>query len=436
MTETTVRDVLSRFEGRRVLVVGDPILDEYVTGDCTRLSPEAPIPVLKVHGARLVLGGAANTAANVVALGGHATLVGAIGADEAGQRLTALARTHGIDTALVEDERASPRKVRALGGHQQLLRLDYEDDRPVSPGTAGAVLAGVREHLATASVVVVSDYAKGLVDVSFCQQVLALAREARVPVVIDPRPQHAEAYVGCEYLTPNWKEAQALLGDVEAAPSPAAIADVGRRLAGRFGAHVVLTLGSLGLRFFGRDGRALFDEPAQAREVFDVSGAGDTVVAAFALALAAGADVQVALRLANLAAGVVVAKLGTATVSRAEVLQASGADALVDGEVLAGRIREVRAAGRRIGVVTGVFETLHAVNLDQLRAVRRTVDLLVIGLHAGGGSDPRPRARVLSSLRDVDLVHVTDDPDGFVATIAPDVHLAEESAPVPRSVRP
>lgn len=430
-----LRDVLGRFDGTRVLVVGDPILDEYVTGDCTRLSPEAPIPVLHVRGSRLVLGGAANTAANVVALGGHATLVGAIGADVAGRSLVALAGDRGIDASLVEDDRVSPRKVRALGGQQQLLRLDYEDDRPVSAATAEAVLTRVREHLDRASVVVVSDYAKGLVSPSFCQQVLGLARSAGVPVVIDPRPQHAAAYAGCDYLTPNWKEALALLGDVDVPPSASAIEDVGRRLVERFDTSVVLTLGSLGLRFFGRDGRQMFDEPAQAREVFDVSGAGDTVVAAFALSLVTGADARTALRLANLAAGVVVGKLGTATASRGELLRALGADErLVDRSALMELVRDVRAAGRRLGVVTGAFDVMSGATFERLRQIRGQVDVLVVGLRSGTG-DIADRARVLLGLRDVDLVHAVDDETDIVAVLEPDVHIDEASSSEERARR-
>src|SRR5690606_17784561 len=183
-----------------------------------------------------------------------------------------------------------------------------------------------RESLPDVSVVVLSDYAKGLVSEAFCRQLLTSTRQAGIPVVVDPRPQNASAYVGCDFLTPNWKEAQALLGDIEQRPSDAAVDAVGRRLAKRFGANVLLTLGAQGIRYFGRDGEQVFDEPAKAREVFDVSGAGDTVVAAFALALGAGADVRTAVRLANLAAGIVVGKVGTATVSRSELVRAVDTD--------------------------------------------------------------------------------------------------------------
>jgi D-beta-D-heptose 7-phosphate kinase/D-beta-D-heptose 1-phosphate adenosyltransferase len=424
MTSESLLNLTSRFGQVRVLVVGDPILDEYVTGDCTRLSPEAPIPVLRVRETRSVLGGAANTAANVSSLGGQAVLVGIVGSDDAGRRLIELCASRGVTTAIVGDTRPTSRKMRALGGQQQLLRLDYEDDTPASPAIVESALEQVRLHMKGTTVVVVSDYAKGLVNPAFCGEVLALARREGVPVVIDPRPQHGDSYVGCDYLTPNWKEAQALLGDVETPPSTEAVRDVGHRLATRFGANVLLTLGAHGIRYFGRDGAQLFDEPAQAREVFDVSGAGDTVVAAFAMAIGTGADVQTSLRVANLAAGVVVAKVGTATVTRDELTGNPGADGrLVTREALVERLRGIRLSGRRVVAVTGAFTTIQPGTLDQLREARRQADVLVVGVRPG--SDESARARLLLALRDVDLVHVIEDEAWFLATVSPDLQYEE-----------
>lgn len=411
-----------------MLVVGDPILDEYVVGDCTRLSPEAPIPVLKVRDTRAVLGGAANTAANVAALGGQAVLVAAVGSDDAGRRLVEIARRRGVQCALATDNRPTSRKVRALGGQQQLLRLDYETDAVVDAPVAAAVLEQVRSQIEHASVVIVSDYAKGLVSADVCREILAVARTKSVPVVIDPRPQHADRYVGCDYLTPNWKEAQGLLGDVEGPASLAAVDDVGRRLAERFRANILLTLGAQGIRFFARDGRGSIDEPAQAREVFDVSGAGDTVVAAFALAIAAGAEVRDALRVANLAASVVVAKVGTATVSADELTrQTQGAERLVERAGLPGLVRELRERGKRIALATGVFSSIDPAQLAKLRDARRQADVLVVGIQAYAGS-PAAAADVLLGLRDVDFVHVFEDRDALLQLVAPDVHVEGTSS--------
>jgi D-beta-D-heptose 7-phosphate kinase/D-beta-D-heptose 1-phosphate adenosyltransferase len=427
MTSESLLNLTSRFGQVRVLVVGDPILDEYVTGDCTRLSPEAPIPVLRVSGTRSVLGGAANTAANVSSLGGQAVLVGIVGSDDAGRRLIDLCAARGVTTAIVGDARPTSRKVRALGGQQQLLRLDYEDDTPASPALVESALEQVRLHMKGTTVVVVSDYAKGLVNPAFCREVLALARREGVPVVIDPRPQHGDAYVGCDYLTPNWKEAQALLGDVETPPSTEAVRDVGHRLATRFGANVLLTLGAHGIRYFGRDGAQVFDEPAKAREVFDVSGAGDTVVAAFAMAIGAGADVQTSLRVANLAAGVVVAKVGTATVSSAELTQQADGR-LVDPKGSAQLIGELRRQGRTIAAVIGPAGALRSAHLRLMSDARRRGDIVVACLAGAGAAEHSDHVALALGLRDIDFVCVVDDVSGFLEALRPRVRI-DSSAP-------
>jgi D-beta-D-heptose 7-phosphate kinase/D-beta-D-heptose 1-phosphate adenosyltransferase len=419
-----LRDIVGRFSQFRVLVVGDPILDEYVIGDCTRLSPEAPIPVLKVHETRTVLGGAANTAANVAALGGAVTLVAAAGPDEAGRRLAELAGQRGITCAFVPDVRPTSRKVRALGGQQQLLRLDYETELTAPAAVEAATIDAVSRHLDGMSAVVVSDYAKGLVGETVCKSVIRLAHGRSIPIVIDPRPQHADRYVGCDYLTPNWKEALGLLGDPERPATPEAADDVGRRLAARFGANILLTLGAQGIRYFPRDGGAVIEESAQAREVFDVSGAGDTVVAAFALSLAAGADIRSALRLANLAASVVVAKVGTATVSADELTRQAGDDGrLVQAHRVERFVWDLRQRGRKVAAVTGGFGTLHAGHVQLMRSARRRADVVVVGVDRTDAAADPDRIDMLLGLRDVDFVCVIDGAEAFIEALRPDVHV-------------
>jgi rfaE bifunctional protein kinase chain/domain len=315
------RHLLQRVAGHRVLVVGDVILDEYVDGDAARISPEAPVPVLRFSSQRSVLGGAANTAANVASLGGHATLVGAIANDSAGAEIAYLCTVAGVHLAAVDDERPTIRKVRIISRQQQLLRIDYEESGDLGQQAQAQLVATVRERIERADIVVVSDYAKGLLTADTFAEVRGLAARAGKPVVVDPRPSHASFYEGCDYLTPNWKEALGLLREDDGvAPSAEAAARIGGGLRDRFQANVLLTLGSRGMSFFPRDGSATVDVVALAREVFDVSGAGDTVVAAFALALAGGVAPADAVWLANRAAAVVVGKRGTATVTPAELL--------------------------------------------------------------------------------------------------------------------
>jgi len=302
-------------------VVGDIILDEYVDGDAARISPEAPVPVLRFTSQRSVLGGAANTAANVASLGGQATLVGAIANDAAGTEVRRQCASAGIHFAVIDDARPTIRKVRVISKQQQLLRIDYEDSVELNARAQPQLVATARELVAGADIVVVSDYAKGLLNAETFGEIRGAAAAAGKAVVVDPRPSHASFYSGVDYLTPNWKEALGLLREDEGeAPGVDVAVRVGGLLCDRFQANVLLTLGSRGMSFFPRDRSATVDVTALAREVFDVSGAGDTVVAAFALATAAGVAPADALWLANRAAAVVVGKRGTATVTPAELL--------------------------------------------------------------------------------------------------------------------
>jgi D-beta-D-heptose 7-phosphate kinase/D-beta-D-heptose 1-phosphate adenosyltransferase len=434
----TLSSTLSRFSDQRILVVGDVLLDEYVTGDCSRLSPEAPVPILGVESSRTVLGGAANTAHNVVALGGHTTLVSAIGADATGEELAAKALQAGIDFVPIRDDRPTPRKVRVMGRQQQLLRLDYGLGAAVSIAVEDRISEQIRAHMPACSVVIISDYAKGLVTERLFRAVLEVAHAFKKPVILDPRPQHAAFYQGCDYITPNWKEAGGLLGRPDVAATPEAIDEVGRDLAAKFRSHVLLTLGAKGMSLFDRDGRVVIAQPAAAREVFDVSGAGDTVVATFGLALAAGCDHRMAVELANQAAGVVVGKLGTATVTRRELLAdvALPEHRLLQREDLAPLAEYLRSVGKRVVTTNGSFDLLHAGHLHFLREARRQGDVLMVGINsdravrANKGAD-RPivgeeaRAEMLLSLRDVDYVHIFDEavPMPFLEEVRPEVHV-------------
>ena len=311
--------LLERIAGRRVLVVGDVILDEYLDGDATRVSPEAPVPVLRFTGQHAVLGGAANTAANVASLGGTATLVGLVGKDAAGDTVGRLCAEAGVRLEALSDGRETTRKVRVISRQQQLLRIDYETTADIDASCRDRLMGVMRTLVESADIVVVSDYAKGLLTKDVLDDVRTSAAGVRRQVIVDPRPRHAPSYTGCDYLTPNWKEALALIGEGDTDPTPDAVRQVGGRVRDRFLAGVLLTLGARGMTFFPKDGSAPVEAAAEAREVFDVSGAGDTVVAAFALALAGGCLPAEAVRLANRAAAVVVGKRGTATVSPAEL---------------------------------------------------------------------------------------------------------------------
>jgi D-beta-D-heptose 7-phosphate kinase / D-beta-D-heptose 1-phosphate adenosyltransferase len=430
-------DLLSRLPHHSILIVGDLMLDEYLDGDSSRVSPEAPVPIVRFSGRRSVPGGAANTAANVVALGGRATLVGIAGDDEAGRELTKACEARGIRLIVIRDGRETTRKVRVLGQRQQLLRVDYEASAPVGGDTESRVLDECTREIASADAIVISDYAKGVITARVCEHVIAQARSSGKTVVIDPRPQHASFYGGCDYLTPNWKEARALLTWPDAPATDEETLRTGRAIADRFGCGVVLTLGPRGITLFPRGGGAPVAAAAVAREVFDVSGAGDTVVAAFALATAAGASAAESATFANRAAAVVVGKHGTATVSPEEMLTAGQAEPhLVPREDLRSLAATLRTLGKQIVTVNGTFDVLHAGHLHILKEAKRQGDILVVGLNSDASvrankGPKRPvvpqaqRADMLMALRYVDYVHIFDEPVpmAFIAAVRPDVHV-------------
>ena len=435
ISELAARHV-SQFSRKRVLVLGDAILDEYVTGDCNRISPEAPVPVLKVSASRRVLGGAANTAANVVSLGGSATLIALVGNDEGGLTLSRCAADAGVELLAVNHGLPTLRKTRVVGQNQQIVRLDYEEIRPLAAALEAEVLRLVDSQIDACDIVVISDYAKGFASQTVVQSIIQRAHQAEVEVVVDPRPQHREYYRGCDYLTPNWRESRALLRWPDAEPTEESIAAVGLALTSELGTNVVLTLGAHGIAFYGRESQEQFALRTMAREVFDVSGAGDTVVAAFALARASGADHPTAVALANRAASIVVGKFGTATVTAEEILQDSDTRRLVPRSGLAPLATTLRAKGKRLVTINGSFDILHNGHLHILNEAHRQGDVLIVGLNsdksvAANKGPERPivperrRAEMLLALRMVDYVHIFDEPDpiAFLNELNPDVHV-------------
>ncbi|MFP5464540.1 MAG: D-glycero-beta-D-manno-heptose-7-phosphate kinase [Gammaproteobacteria bacterium] len=304
---------LARLAGVRVLVVGDAMLDRYWFGAVERISPEAPVPVVAVGDSEERLGGAANVARNVVALGGQARLLAITGQDEAAERIDSLLADSTIDARLLRDA-ALPTtlKLRVLSRSQQLIRLDFEA-RPGAAALAG-LQAAFADTLEWAQVVVLSDYGKGTL--AAAAELIALARRHGRPVIVDPKGHDYAPYAGASLLTPNRGEFSTVAGPWH---SEDELHEKAADWLARLGIErLLVTRSEQGMTLFRAGAPALHD-PARAREVFDVSGAGDTVVAALALALAAELDDAAAVHLANLAAGIVVGKLGTATATAQEV---------------------------------------------------------------------------------------------------------------------
>jgi rfaE bifunctional protein kinase chain/domain len=316
------RSLLSAMQGRRVLVLGDVMLDEFVWGRVARISPEAPVPVVEVTHESLHVGGAGNVARNIRALGGVPTLVGVVGRDGAADKIRAELEASGVPHALVvsDDGRPTTVKTRILAHQQQIVRTDRECADEISSSLAQTLVDEVRRALDDCGALVLSDYAKGVVTPGVVRAVLALARRRGLPVLVDPKVRHFPLYRRVSVITPNQLEAE-LASGVRIRSEADLAAAAARILKLTACEALLITRGEHGLSLFRRGHRPAH-VPTFAREVFDVTGAGDTVIATLALALAARARLEEAAVLANSAAGVVVGKVGTATASPEEVLAA------------------------------------------------------------------------------------------------------------------
>lgn len=429
---------LSTFSDCHVWVVGDLMLDEYVWGDVARISPEAPVPVLAVAREEYTLGGAGNVAANLVALGARVTVAGVAGDDRHGRLLRQRFQDLGIDAegVVVEPERPTTRKTRIVAARQQVLRIDREISRPVGSETVAAILRRIEDGIASAGAVLVSDYGKGLLTRELLGGVMAAARRRGKPVLVDPKGDDYSRYAGATLITPNRKEAAQAAGI--AIVDEASLHRAAAILHERSGVdRLVVTCGPEGMVLFekGRMPRAIRSE---ARQVFDVSGAGDTVIAVLGLALAAGADWIEAAGLANAAAGIVVGKVGTATVSRKELALAVGPagrlDKLKEVDELEALAAEIRKRGQRIVLTNGCFDFLHAGHLHLFSASRRLGDVLVVAIDDDesvraikGPGRPvigaRERVRTLCALDAVDYVVVFSgkDLEKLIDRLRPDV---------------
>jgi rfaE bifunctional protein kinase chain/domain len=322
LSATRARALLRGMQGRRALVIGDVMLDEFIWGKVGRISPEAPVPVVEVTGESFHVGGAGNVARNVRSLGGEVVLVGIVGRDRAAERLLQELEACGVAPALTvaEDGRPTTVKTRIIAHHQQLVRADREHSDDIPPALEAQLVAAVREALPRCQVLVVSDYQKGVITPRVMKETLALARRQKVPVLVDPKVRHFALYRGVALVTPNQLEAEQASG--VRIRTPEDLQAAGERILKRLRCDAALiTRGEAGMSLFVPDCKPTH-VPTAAREVFDVTGAGDTVIATLALARAAGAALEEAARLANFAAGVVVGKVGTATASPDEVLAA------------------------------------------------------------------------------------------------------------------
>ncbi|MBL4834274.1 MAG: bifunctional D-glycero-beta-D-manno-heptose-7-phosphate kinase/D-glycero-beta-D-manno-heptose 1-phosphate adenylyltransferase HldE [Pseudomonas sp.] len=423
---------MPRFDSAPVLVVGDVMLDRYWHGPTHRISPEAPVPVVKVDQIEDRPGGAGNVALNIAALGAPAWLVGVTGEDEAAVSLRQRLNAAGVYCDFqAHADRPTITKLRVMSRHQQLIRLDFEE----AFDTDGeAILAAVRGLLDKVKVMILSDYGKGaLVN---HQALIALAREHGVPVLADPKGKDFSIYRGATLITPNMSEFEAVVGHCS---SEQMLVEKGMALVEELQLEAMLvTRSEQGMTLLRRGEQALH-MPARAREVFDVTGAGDTVISTLAAALAAGEEMPNAVGLSNLAAGIVIGKLGTAAISAPELRRAvqreQGSERGVVGlEQLVQAVEDARAHGERIVFTNGCFDIIHAGHVGYLEEARSLGDRLVVAINDDASvsrlkGPGRPinsverRMTVLAGLGAVDWVvsFVEDTPEALLKALKPDI---------------
>lgn len=433
-------NIAERIAGLTILCVGDVMLDEFVYGDITRISPEAPVPVITAAHSEKALGGAGNVSRNIAALGARCIFAGVIGSDAAGREIAALfaAEDRIVPHLVVESGRQTTRKTRFVSRQHaaHVLRADWENAKPLSDKTERALLARICDAIPLVDAVVLSDYAKGVLTIGVVEALITAARALDKPVIVDPKQSDFASYFDATIVTPNRIElsqavGRPLAGDADIASACAQVLDIGSCQA------VIATRGDEGMTLLVRGGEALHI-PAHKVAGADVSGAGDTVAAAVAVMLAAGEDFTIAARVANAAGAAAVGKRGTAAVSFAELRSliepAAGSKVIFDWNDLDRYLDDWRRQGLKIGFTNGCFDLLHPGHLKVLSEARAACDRLVVGLNGdisvrrlkGHGrplQSEQDRARMLAALGVVDLVAVftQDTPLELIERIRPQV---------------
>ena len=431
---------ISKFDQCRLLVIGDLMLDEYLWGEVDRISPEAPVQVVSVQNEDFALGGAGNVVNNVVALGGKVSVAGVIGTGRNGQFLLNMFNELDVDTQgiIKEPGRATTQKTRIIAANQHVLRIDRETRKDISALTLDHLARFVEGKIPDVDLILISDYGKGLITKNLVSRVMASAKKHHKMTIVDPKGIDFSKYSGVSLLTPNKKEA-ALASGLEINDPPSL-----ERAAGKIFENV--GLGKL-LITCGKDGMVLFEQNkapfhvrAIARQVFDVSGAGDTVLAVLGLAIATGASIQDSVAIANTAAGIVVGKVGTATVSKQELLLAMKTDGhgfpvkYKDLSELPQLIRDLKKKGKRLVLTNGCFDLLHAGHIMLFSRSKHLGDILIVAIDddesvkalKGPGRpviNAKERVRIISALDDVDYVVVFSSKDliRLIEIIQPDV---------------
>lgn len=435
-----IETFLAKSANIKAVVVGDLMLDEYLWGATERISPEAPVPIVNVGREDLRLGGAGNVVNNLRVLGAQVALASVLGDDHDGEVIRERLQRAQVDVdALVHDHtRTTSRKTRILSGNQQMMRIDRESTQEVEPQVEAQLLQKLSLKIAAADVIYLSDYGKGVLSKTLIQGIIEQAKKHKTPVIVDPKSTDYTRYCGATLLTPNRKEASLATG-INIKDHNTLCAAGAQILALAQLEALVLTRSEQGMSIFQHNAEPVH-LPTRGREVYDVSGAGDTVLTVVGLGLAAGFSLEQAAFMANIAAGVVVGKVGTSTASPAELVEAAGfliagsQTKICDPHALQIVLRRLRQMGRKVVFTNGCFDILHAGHVSYLQRARELGDLLVLGLNSDASvrrlkGETRPlvpeadRAVILAALACVDYVVIfeEDTPLELISLLQPDV---------------
>jgi D-beta-D-heptose 7-phosphate kinase/D-beta-D-heptose 1-phosphate adenosyltransferase len=436
MDNKTIENFLDRLPGVKALVIGDLILDEYLWGDSDRISPEAPVPIVDVMEKELRLGGAGNVISNLLDLGCVVDVAGVVGDDENGGLLLHLLSERNVSTVglVTVSGRITSRKTRVLANRQQMLRIDNECRDTLSAEIEIRLIESIQSRISDYDVLFVSDYLKGVMTERVSKAVILAGRTAGIPIVVDPKGKDYRKYAGATLITPNRKEAELATGSL--LRDETALIEGGSRLRSELSLDaLLLTRSAEGMSLFTAG--EVVHVPTRAREVFDVSGAGDTVLALVGAALAVGLSLVDAAKMANVGAGIVVGKLGTSTVTAAEIAQVlmseQGSSKLCDRQTLFDSLQANRR-GKQVVFTNGCFDLLHVGHVKYLQKSRQLGDILIVGLNSDrsvrqlkGPSRPliseEERAHILAALDCVDYVTIFDEetPLELIRLITPDI---------------
>lgn len=445
---------VDRFPGMRMLCIGDMMLDIFTYGKVDRLSPEAPVPVLKETRVRQMLGGSGNVVANLCSLDCTTLFAGVVGDDAPGADLRGYLRELGADAEMLITQPGyhTSVKTRYVSGSQHLLRVDREERLCLTEEVLSTLLGAIEAKLPDINMVLLSDYGKGLFDERFTPAVIAMSRKAGCPVIVDPKTTDYTIYRGATLVKPNRKEFEGVTGQSFDPTAPgfaeAAVA-AGREVCRRYGVeNLLVTLSEHGMIYIpGDESKKYRWIPTEAKEVFDVSGAGDTSLATLGAAMAAGASMKQAMRIANAASGIVVAKFGTATVTRKELmhkLENKEEISVLNTEQAVALAEELRTQGKTIGFTNGCFDILHPGHLASFERARDLCDVLIVGLNSDASvrrlkgptrpvNNEQARAAMVSALKPVNYVVIFEEDTALplIDKLRPDV-IAKEGYPLDR----